>query len=89
MPDSKKWDFNMRLRAIRHYRGMSQKVVAAHLHIDRSTYAYYETGKSAPSLRVLRDICLFLEVPPRFLLDLPSIPDNPDFFEFPGLSFQK
>jgi len=44
--------------------------VATHLHIDRSTYAYYETGKSHPSLKTVREICEYFGVSPELLLDL-------------------
>jgi len=64
------WALNGRLRAARAYLGLTQRDVAKHLHLDRSTYSYYETGKSHPSLRVLRELCEYLGVSPEFLLGL-------------------
>ena len=78
MANERNLDFAARLRVARHYRELSQKVVAAHLHLDRSTYAYYETGKSLPNLRTLRDLCTYMKVPVDFLLDMPPIPQNPE-----------
>ena len=37
------------LRFLRGYNAAKQKEVAAALHIDRSTYAHYETGATQPS----------------------------------------
>ena len=77
--DIHEWKLNERLRVIRHYRGFSQNEVANHLSVDRSTYAYYETGKNFPNPRTLREISIYLQVPLEFLLDLPPIPTNSDF----------
>lgn len=33
-----------RLRTLRRYNGMTQREVAARLHLERSSYAYYEIG---------------------------------------------
>ena len=77
MNEEPKWNLGKRLCAVRHYRRLSQQKIADHLKIDRSTYAYYEIGRSFPSMRVFREICLYLKVPPQFLLNLPSIPDIP------------
>ena len=38
------------LRRARQYRGLTQKEVAMQLNIDRSTYTYYELGRSLPSI---------------------------------------
>ncbi len=42
-----------KLRKCRKNCGLSQKVVAAALGIDRTTYTYYENGRSQPSLSTL------------------------------------
>ena len=34
-----------RLRTLRRYNGMTQREVAARLHLERSSYAYYEIGR--------------------------------------------
>jgi len=64
------WKLNSRLRAARTHLGLTQRDVAAHLHLERSTYSYYETGKTHPSLRVLREMCWYFGVSPEFLLGL-------------------
>ena len=37
-----------KLRALRQKNGWTQKQIAEMLHINRSTYAYYETGATQP-----------------------------------------
>ena len=64
------WNFCERLRAARTVLNLSQREVAGYLHIDRSTYSYYEIGKSEPSLKVMRGICRLFNVSPEFFLDL-------------------
>lgn len=44
------------LRTIRRILGISQCEMAEKLDIDRSTYSYYETGKSEPPLYRLKKI---------------------------------
>lgn len=46
--------FGARLALLRTAHGMSQEQVARVLNVSRSTYSYYESGKSAPSLESLR-----------------------------------
>lgn len=46
--------FGARLALLRTAHGMSQEQVAKVLNVSRSTYSYYESGKSAPSLDSLR-----------------------------------
>lgn len=41
---------------LRKINGLSQQQVAALINVNRSTYAYYETGKSNPKLDVLQKI---------------------------------
>ncbi len=45
--------FAEHLKRIRKQTGLTQKDIADLLHIDRSTYAYYETGKTHPDLEML------------------------------------
>ena len=42
-----------RLRTLRRYNGMTQREVAARLHLERSSYAYYEIGTTEPDLHTL------------------------------------
>ncbi len=46
--------FSLRLRELRAAAKMTQREVAEHLGIQRSIYAYYETGAVEPSLTLLR-----------------------------------
>ena len=45
--------FAERLRAWRRAAGLTQQVVATALGVERSTYTYYETGKTKPDLNTL------------------------------------
>lgn len=56
------------LRSLRGYNAVRQKDVAAALHIDRSTYAYYESGATQPSLSMLVKLALLYDVTTDFLL---------------------
>ena len=44
-----KEELGKNLRLKRERRGWTQQEGAAKLYVDRSTYAYYETGKTEPS----------------------------------------
>ncbi len=46
-----------RLKYYRNINGLTQRQVAAALGIDRSTYTYYETGRSNPNLDILSKVC--------------------------------
>ena len=48
--------FAEKLKFVRECYDMSQQEVADILHIDRSTYSYYEIGKTQPNLSVLYTI---------------------------------
>lgn len=52
---------------------LTQKQIADVLHIDRSTYAYYEKGTTEPSLKALVTIARVLNVDPAIFL-----PDDDD-----------
>ena len=47
-------EFGDYLRELRRINVLTQKQVAEALHIDRSTYAYYECGTTEPSLITVR-----------------------------------
>lgn len=74
--------FGARLALLRASHGMSQEQVANVLSVSRSTYSYYESGKSAPSLETLRALIRLLcpDCPTYLLLlDQPiSTVDLPD-----------
>lgn len=62
-----------RLALLRTAAGMSQEQIAKMLHVSRSTYAYYESGKSSPSLDSLRKLIqLYCPDNPGFLLLMDS-----------------
>ncbi len=56
-------DFRRVLRQTRTSAGFSQDVMASALGINRSTYTYYESGKTAPDLAAIRRIADILQVP--------------------------
>ncbi|MBR3289751.1 MAG: helix-turn-helix transcriptional regulator [Clostridia bacterium] len=72
--------FGARLALLRTAHGMSQEQVAKVLNVSRSTYSYYESGKSAPSLDSLRLLIrLFCPDDSDYLLliDHPETEDAP------------
>ena len=66
--------FRDMLRLLRRISGWSQQEVAERLHVDRSTYAYYEIGRSRPEYETLVNIANLYCVSVDFLLgkDIPS-----------------
>lgn len=61
-----------KLRALRQKNGWTQKQIAEMLHINRSTYAYYETGASQPDLDMFRRLAILFEVSTDDLLGLST-----------------
>ena len=57
-----------KLRALRQKNGWTQK----QLHINRSTYAYYETGATQPDLDMFRRLAILFEVSTDDLLGLST-----------------
>ena len=56
---------NFTLEKLRYYRksnGFTQKQIAEILNVDRSTYAYYESGKSMPSLDIVAKLLKIFKV---------------------------
>ena len=49
-------EFNEFLRRVRDVLGLTQQNVADVLGLDRSTYSYYETGKTEPNIRGLKTL---------------------------------
>ena len=54
--------FSTNLRFLRKVNGFTQKELAVLLHIDRSTYAYYEIGKTKPSFHAAAWLARFYQV---------------------------
>lgn len=73
-------EFSQRLRRIRKECGLTQKVVAELLGVDRSTYAYYETGKTSPDPTTLARLASLFRVSADLLLgrdtDPPELHDE-------------
>ena len=57
------------LRAIRNMRGMTQQQVAEKLGVDRSTYTYYETGKTNVDVDTLLKVADILNASYKDLLE--------------------
>ncbi|NLN82425.1 MAG: helix-turn-helix transcriptional regulator [Clostridiales bacterium] len=62
------YEFSQRLRALRKLKNQTQQQVSDFLHLNRSTYAYYESGKASPSLQTLVLLSEYYEVSTDFLL---------------------
>lgn len=69
------------LRFLRKYNAVKQKEVATALRIERSTYAYYETGATQPSLSMVMRMALLYDVTTDFLLGIPQKENQPTLFE--------
>ena len=55
-------NFAKKLKDARLKAHLSQKEVADKINLDRSTYAYYETGRTVPSVNTLLKISKILNV---------------------------
>ena len=62
--------FRFKIRELREKYGYTQKKMSELLGIERSTYTYYETGKTEPSLRVLRKMAVVFHVSTDYLVDM-------------------
>lgn len=56
------------LKNLRLASGFTQHQVADVLHIHRSTYTYYERGKTSPDVATLRKIAALYAIPPEAFL---------------------
>lgn len=63
-----------RLKAYRTASGLTQGQVATSLEVERSTYTYYELGRSQPSLEILSRLAVIFGVPLSSLLGLEGTP---------------
>ena len=63
-----------KLRFYRTAEGYTQKEIAGMLRVERSTYTYYETGKSYPNAHTVYVLSKIYGVPMEFLLDENAIP---------------
>lgn len=60
----------MRLRDIREDRDISQKTLAAYLHIGQNTYSQYETGKRQLPLDILIRLAEYFDTSTDYILGL-------------------
>lgn len=67
-------NINVRLRELRIKFGYTQIQIAKMLNIDRSTYAYYETGKTRPDITSLVVLARIYNISLDELLDDESMP---------------
>jgi len=51
-----------KIRELRKEKGLTQAQVANHLNIDRSTYAYYESGRTRLNIDVVVKLAHFFQV---------------------------
>ncbi len=64
----------MRLRDIREDRDISQKTLAAYLHIGQNTYSQYETGKRQLPLDILIRLAEYFDTSTDYILGLTDEP---------------
>ena len=61
-------DISEKLRDARHKAKLSQKQVAEQINLERSTYAYYETGRTVPNISNLLKLSKVLRVDLNYLV---------------------
>ena len=69
------------LRYLRGYNAVKQQEIADTLCIDRSTYAYYELGRTEPSLLMLVRLAKLYDVTTDYLLGIQPEEKQPTPFE--------
>jgi len=62
------------IRNLRKEKGLTQRQVADHLQIDRSTYAYYESGRARINIDVIVKLAHFYQLPYAALLGPEPVP---------------
>jgi len=60
------------IRKLRKERNLTQQQVASHLGIDRSTYAYYESGRARINIDVIVTLAYFYKVSYATLIGRPE-----------------
>lgn len=60
---------SLSIKRLRENAGLTQQQVADMLNIDRSTYAYYEIGKTSPSINSLKKLAQIFNVSYEVLID--------------------
>jgi transcriptional regulator with XRE-family HTH domain len=67
---------NERLRELRLKSGYTQSQIAKILNIDRSTYSYYEIGKTMPDITVLLTLSRIFNIPINEMLANEDVPEQ-------------
>lgn len=63
-------DFGVKIQKLRKNKGLSQEKLATILNINRNYLSRIETGKSEPTLSVIRNIALYFNVESDSLMDI-------------------
>ena len=63
-------DFGSKIQMLRKNQGMSQETLAAILKINRNNLSRIETGKSEPTLSIIKDIVNYFNIDVASLMDL-------------------
>ena len=64
------------IRKLRKEKGLTQQQVADHLGVDRSTYAYYESGRSKLNIDVIVQLAHFYQIRYAVLLGPEPAPSD-------------
>lgn len=54
--------FSRNIRNLRQEHGFTQQALAERLGIDRSTYTYWEIGRTEPSLAIIDELCEIYDI---------------------------
>ena len=71
-------DFGGKIQMLRKNHGLSQEKLASILKINRNYLSRIETGKSEPSLSVIRDIAQYFHIDVATLMDIQMRGSNSD-----------
>ena len=72
-------EIGFNLKRARQHKGLTQNDVAKKLNIDRSTYAYYESGRSLPSIFQIIKISRILNLKIMYFL-IEGTPEKDAYF---------
>ena len=64
------------IRALRKEKGLTQQQMADHLYLDRSTYAYYESGRSKLNADIIIKLVHFYQIRYAVLLGPEPVPGD-------------
>lgn len=77
--------YGSRLKQLRNKKGLSQKELTDRLHLNRSTYARYETSTTQPDYDTLEKLADFYDVSVDYILGRTDNPNSGDENEFDPL----